>query len=257
MWEAVLDATGRSCGFHYNILGIDPDFRADNGFVPRTGFVQPSVANRFTLYGKPGALARAVQRVRHDERALATTTTSSAAKSLLEDHCQPMMQLDAARRMERQCLAEDVELRVRSAPYASYVPSVVGGAPTPFVPSDRIETLVSGFSVSTPQFHTLRGVGRHDARQRRRLPRDVARAATRLQRVARSAAERSAAHQRDVRRQRVHAAERRRALGVRAHPAREDRVSARAPDLRARRVAVHGDASRSRCAIRAPGRCCW
>src|SRR5689334_5968468 len=33
MWEAVLDATGRSWGFHYNVLGISPQFRSDNGFV--------------------------------------------------------------------------------------------------------------------------------------------------------------------------------------------------------------------------------
>ena len=44
MWEAVIDATGRSWGFHYNVLGIDPDFRADNGFVPRVGFVTPSLS---------------------------------------------------------------------------------------------------------------------------------------------------------------------------------------------------------------------
>ena len=37
------------------ILMVD-DFRADNGFVPRVGFVRASVSNRYTLYGKPGAL---------------------------------------------------------------------------------------------------------------------------------------------------------------------------------------------------------
>ena len=31
LWEAVLDRTGRSWGFHYNIIGIAPEFRADNG----------------------------------------------------------------------------------------------------------------------------------------------------------------------------------------------------------------------------------
>ncbi len=59
--------------------------------------------------------------------------------------------------MEHQRLATAVELRVRSAPYSTlYVPAPSGGgAPTPFAPSDRIETLVSGFSVSTPQYRTF------------------------------------------------------------------------------------------------------
>ena len=61
MWEGVVDATGRGWGFHYNVLGIAPDFRADNGFVPRTGFVKPNIAHRFTWYGRPGALAERFQ----------------------------------------------------------------------------------------------------------------------------------------------------------------------------------------------------
>ncbi len=46
MWEAVLDKTGRNFGFHYNIIGVDPNFRADNGFVSRSGYMQPSISNR-------------------------------------------------------------------------------------------------------------------------------------------------------------------------------------------------------------------
>ena len=56
MWELVVDRTGRSFGFHYALLGIDSVFRADNGFVSRTGFVSPSIRNRYTYYGKRGAL---------------------------------------------------------------------------------------------------------------------------------------------------------------------------------------------------------
>jgi len=56
LWEATVDRTGRSFGFHYQVQGIAPDFRTDAGYVPRTGFVQPSAANRFSFYGRPGAL---------------------------------------------------------------------------------------------------------------------------------------------------------------------------------------------------------
>jgi hypothetical protein len=56
LWEATVDRTGRSFGFNYRIQGIAPDFRADVGFVPRTGIVSPSISNRLSLYGAPGAL---------------------------------------------------------------------------------------------------------------------------------------------------------------------------------------------------------
>jgi hypothetical protein len=55
MWEAVVDRTGRAFGFHYNILGVHPNFQDDNGFVSRTGVIQPGIANRYTWYGAPGA----------------------------------------------------------------------------------------------------------------------------------------------------------------------------------------------------------
>jgi hypothetical protein len=56
LWEAVLDRTGRHWGFHYSIIGVDPEFRSDLGFVTRTGYVRPSIMNRFTLLGTRGAL---------------------------------------------------------------------------------------------------------------------------------------------------------------------------------------------------------
>ncbi len=56
LWEGVVDRTGRRFGFHYGMIGIAPNFQADNGFVSRTGYVQPSANNRFTLFGKPGGV---------------------------------------------------------------------------------------------------------------------------------------------------------------------------------------------------------
>jgi hypothetical protein len=80
MWEAVVDRTGRSWGFHYAIIGIDRDFQADNGFVPRTGYVQPSIANRYTWYGHQGsALERYL--VFFQTAACGDTTISSRARA--------------------------------------------------------------------------------------------------------------------------------------------------------------------------------
>ncbi|HEX9728414.1 MAG TPA: DUF5916 domain-containing protein [Gemmatimonadales bacterium] len=56
LWEVTADRTGRSWGFNYRVTGIHADFQAETGFVPRSGIVEPSIANRLTVYGAPGAL---------------------------------------------------------------------------------------------------------------------------------------------------------------------------------------------------------
>jgi hypothetical protein len=55
LWDLTVDRTGRSFGFHYQVQGIAPEFQTQVGFVPRTGIVQPSITNRFSFYGAPGA----------------------------------------------------------------------------------------------------------------------------------------------------------------------------------------------------------
>ena len=147
LWEAVVDATGRRYGFHYNIIGVDPDFQSDNGFIPRVGYVSPSAANRMSLYGKPGALF---------ERFMIFFQTTGvwkyddffAAKSLLEDR-----------------LSANGSLTIRGGWNVNFSPKIASYAfdpaqysglylrpSIPFHPSDRIETVGTGFSVSTPQF---------------------------------------------------------------------------------------------------------
>ncbi len=142
MWEAVVDATGRAWGFHYGVLGIHRDFRADNGFVPRTGFVRPSGANRFTWYGKPGAVAERFN-VFVMANGLWRYDDFFDAKSVLESSLSPQMSLTL-----RGGWSVGVTPRVGSvafdrADYGNYVG---------FTPSERITPLTSSFSFSTPQF---------------------------------------------------------------------------------------------------------
>lgn len=57
LWDLTLyDLTGRSYGNHAEFVGVSPDFNAASGFVNRVNVVQARVANRFSVYGKPGAL---------------------------------------------------------------------------------------------------------------------------------------------------------------------------------------------------------
>jgi len=57
MWDATLyDRTGRSYGNHGELQGVSPDFASASGFVPRVDFVVGRFFNRFSWYGRPGAL---------------------------------------------------------------------------------------------------------------------------------------------------------------------------------------------------------
>lgn len=160
MWEAVLDRTGRSFGFHYNIIGIHPDFQADNGFVPRTGYVQPGIANRYTWYGGQGALLERFN-VFGTLNGLWRYRDFFDYKSLLEDHASAMMQFTMRGGWNVGVTPRISTYGFDSASYAGlYLPGPVppgtfvtnAGAPIAFKPSDRIETLQSGFSIGTPQF---------------------------------------------------------------------------------------------------------
>jgi hypothetical protein len=155
MWEAVIDRTGRAFGFHYNVLGISPEFAAWNGYLPRTGYVQPNVSNRFTIYGHPGAIF---------ERYNTFISTSGlwryddffSARSLLEDH------LSASNEFLLHG-GWSLNLNPALASYAFdplrynhlYLQGPYGGAGIPFVPSPRITTFVVSARVNTPIYQTF------------------------------------------------------------------------------------------------------
>lgn len=57
LWDVTFyDRTGRSYGNHGELIGVTPDFEAASGFVNRVGIVQARIFNRFSWYGRPGAL---------------------------------------------------------------------------------------------------------------------------------------------------------------------------------------------------------
>jgi hypothetical protein len=57
IWNVTFyDRTGRHYGNHGDLSGISPDFHAGAGFVNRTGIASSRIFNRFSTYGKPGAL---------------------------------------------------------------------------------------------------------------------------------------------------------------------------------------------------------
>jgi len=149
MWEAVLDRTGRAFGFHYNIIGIHQNFAAWNGFVPRTGYVQPNVANRFTIYGRPGALF---------ERYNVFVSTSGlwlyddffGGKHLLEDKISASNEFLLHGGWSLNLNPTLASFAFDPRQYASLAVPVGQPVFAPFVPSPRITTFVVGARVNTP-----------------------------------------------------------------------------------------------------------
>src|SRR6266480_625302 len=57
LWTVTFgDRTGRAYGNHFELLGIQKSFQDTSGFVNRTDFVAGRTYNRFSWYGRPGAL---------------------------------------------------------------------------------------------------------------------------------------------------------------------------------------------------------
>jgi hypothetical protein len=146
MWEAVVDATNRGWGFHYNVLGIHPDFRTDNGFLPRVGYVKPNAMNRFTWYGRPGALAERFN-VFLNANGIWRYDDFLHARSLLEDGASANMQLTLRGGWSVGMTPKIGSYAFDPADYLNY-----GGG---FTPSDRIAVGTTSFSIATPQFQKL------------------------------------------------------------------------------------------------------
>ncbi len=153
MFEAVVDRTGRAYGFHYNLLGVGPRFEADNGFVARTGFVQPNVANRFTIFGRPGGLFERYN-LFVTANAIWRYDDFFAGRSLLEDRVGVSNTVTFRRGWSVSVNPATASYAFDPARYASlYAPGPsFADAPVPFAPSDRLATFGSTFSVATPQF---------------------------------------------------------------------------------------------------------
>src|SRR5438477_4943 len=66
LWTVTFgDRTGRAYGNHFELLGIQKSFQDTSGFVNRTDFVAGRTYNRFSWYGRPGALVEQLTTIVH------------------------------------------------------------------------------------------------------------------------------------------------------------------------------------------------
>ena len=154
MFEALIDRTGRSFGFHYSLLGIHPDFRTDNGFIPRTGIVQPLVANRFTLFGAPGSVFEQY-RVFVITNGVWRYDDFFAGRNVLETHVSANNNFTFRGGWQLSLSPAVSSYAFDPAAYASLRATDALGAAVPFVPAGRVSTVVTGFGITTPQFQRI------------------------------------------------------------------------------------------------------
>jgi hypothetical protein len=152
MWEAVVDRTGRSWGFHYGVLAIGEDFAADNGFVQRTGIVQPGMANRFTLYGAPGARLEQINTFLRWE-GLWRYQDFFDGQEILESQLMMHNQITLRGGWNLNVSPTLGSYAFDAGDYGRLFTGTPA-SPVPFVPSDRIGTFSTQLQVATPQFRT-------------------------------------------------------------------------------------------------------
>ncbi|MCA0377239.1 MAG: carbohydrate binding family 9 domain-containing protein [Gemmatimonadetes bacterium] len=150
LWEGVVDRTGRRWGFHYNLLGIQPGFRTDNGFVARTGFVQPNAANRVTFFGKPGGFFERYM-VFVQANGIWRYDDFFAGRSLLESRASTSHTLTFRRGWSLGMTPAYSTFAFDPAAYGS-LGLAQGTGVVPFTPSPRITAFSGQVSLSTPQF---------------------------------------------------------------------------------------------------------
>lgn len=154
LWDAIVDRTGRSFGFHYSLTGIGDDFTAASGFVARNGVVRSQFRNRFTLYGAPGAfLENYTVRLFHD--GLWGYDSFFRGASVLEGLItwENVFTLRGGWNVTVAPLSSTFAFDPRT--YASYGSIDASGDTTAFVVAPRLNGTTVRFSIVSPQFQHL------------------------------------------------------------------------------------------------------
>jgi hypothetical protein len=162
LWEATLDRTGRRFGFNYKLFGIQPGFTADNGFVARTGYVQPAINNRLTIFGSPDRVFQQY-RVFLQTSALWRYDDVWRGSAPLETRLSANNQVTLRGGWTVSLTPSWQTFAFDPAAYARLARPGEGDAVLPFVPSERLTATSLQLSASTPQyrrFYATAGVTR-------------------------------------------------------------------------------------------------
>jgi hypothetical protein len=155
LWDATLyDFTGRSYGNHGEFVGFSRDFVAASGFVNRVNVVQGRIFNRFTRYGKPGALLENATTYiliqptwRYDD--------FLKLRSTLEGNITQQLQLNVRGGWFVSALWSNSHQRFDPPDYAGYQVDA-GGTPAPFAVPHGLYNLWGGLAAVSSPNRTLK-----------------------------------------------------------------------------------------------------
>jgi len=155
LWDATLyDFTGRSYGNHGEFVGFSRDFVAASGFVNRVNVVQGRIFNRFTRYGKPGALLENATTYiliqptwRYDD--------FLKLRSTLEGNITQQLQLNVRGGWFVSALWSNSHQRFDPPDYAGYQVDA-GGTPAPFAVPHGLYNLWGGIAAVSSPNRTLK-----------------------------------------------------------------------------------------------------
>ena len=155
LWDATLyDFTGRSYGNHGEFVGFSRDFVAASGFVNRVNVVQGRIFNRFTRYGKPGALLENATTYiliqptwRYDD--------FLKLRSTLEGNITQQLQLNVRGGWFVSALWSNSHQRFDPPDYAGYQVDA-GGTPVPFAVPHGLYNLWGGLAAVSSPNRTLK-----------------------------------------------------------------------------------------------------
>ncbi len=151
LWEATVDRTGRSWGFNYKLFGIQPEFRADNGFVARTGYVQPAINNRITIFGTPGRVFERYN-VFLGTQGLWKYDDFFAGRRVLETRFSANNQVTLRGGWSVSLSPSFSQYAFDARAYLNVASDNGTATPAAFVPAPRLDATSLAFTVSTPQY---------------------------------------------------------------------------------------------------------
>ena len=149
IWKLENDRTGRYWGYNIQWIDIARGFESQSGFVPRTGITSAHWFNRFSAYGKPGALVETMSVFLIPMRIWRSAGALNSA---------PLEGSDEVTLMARLRGGWNVTLHgarafftVDPSMYAQYATSALGATLAPYHPATRQRALADiNAQVSTP-----------------------------------------------------------------------------------------------------------
>ncbi|MFT4604048.1 MAG: hypothetical protein ACI9W4_000767 [Rhodothermales bacterium] len=158
MWLLATSASGRKYGATFTTTGFHNDFNAESGFITRTGIAQMTLVPRVTWFGKEGATVESFTAgLTFDGTWDYDRFTRGTGPNDRKLHFNAAYSLRGGWGGNTSVFYES--FRYPAELYTNYfvAPETAGGAPTPYVGTDRLTNLGFWSTLATPRWRQFSG----------------------------------------------------------------------------------------------------